>query len=365
MTPKKFNHLLHKWLSIPLGLIISVICLTGAALVFQKEILELSNPSHYFVDEIKGEPISLDKLVPMVNAKLDNNTVASVMVTDDPQRTYTMGLAEGFRVSVFVNQYTGEIMGRYAVRESGFFTIMALHRWLLDSTHSWGKYIVGWSTLLFIVILITGLCYINKRSKENYRIYFNKGTVRLVLGLHNTLGTYAALVLIICSLSGLMWSFEWFRNSVFTLSGAEMTTNEDRGARPAKKEKEEINTLHWQTALENTMKADPKFDYVRVSDGMASLHPNTTYRTRVQDKYMFDSNSGEITKVIPFAQQDVKSRVWAWAYSLHVGDYWGMWSKVFTFIICLIGGTLPITGYYFTLKKKANKRKRLQRVAKA
>lgn len=359
MTKKKFNHLLHKWLSIPLGAIISLICLTGATLVFQQEILELSNPSHYFVEEVKGNPIPLDKLVTLVNAELTDNSVANVKISNDPQRTYTMGLAEGFRVSLFVNQYTGEITGRYAVKEHGFFTIMSLHRWLMDSTHTWGKYTVGWATVLFIVIIITGLCYINKRSKENYKIHFGKGTKRLMLGLHNTLGVYAALILIICSLSGLMWSFEWFRNGVFAICGAEETPAKNNSSRPEKKEKVELNTVYWQAALENTMKADPNFDYIRISDGMATVHPNTSYRARVQDKYIFDSKNGEIKKTIPFADQDVKTRVWAWAYSLHVGDYWGVWSKIFTFLFCLIGGSLPLTGYYFTYKKWKNKRKRL------
>ncbi len=362
MTKKKINHLLHKWLSIPLGVIIVILCLTGAALVFQQEILELSNPTHYFVEEVKEEPIPLDKLVSMVNAKLEDNSISGVKISNDPHRTYTMTLAEGFRVSVFVNQYTGEIMGKYSTRESGFFTIMKLHRWLLDDSHTWGKYITGWSTVLFIVILITGLCYINKKKKQNYTIHLNKGTHKLMFGLHNTLGIYATLVLIICSLSGLMWSFQWFRDGVFAICGAENTPQQTRSRGGEKKEKEPINILHWQTAFENTVKLDPTYDYVRISDGVATVHPSNTYRTRVQDKYSFDKTSGEITKITPFSEADVKSKVWAWAYSLHVGDYWGIWSKILTFIFCIIGASLPITGYYFTIKKWKNKRKKQRKV---
>lgn len=32
---------LHLWLSVPFGLIIIIICLSGAALVFEKEVMEL------------------------------------------------------------------------------------------------------------------------------------------------------------------------------------------------------------------------------------------------------------------------------------------------------------------------------------
>lgn len=359
MTKKKINHLLHKWLSIPLGVIIFILCSTGAALVFQQEILELSNPSHYFVEKTERKPIPLDQLIPMINDKLIDNSIANVKISNDPQRTYTMTLTEGFRVSIFVDQYTGEILGRYAVKEHGLFKIMSLHRWLLDDSHTWGKYTMGWSTVLFIVIIITGLCYINKKKKSNYKVHLNKGTRVMMLCFHNTLGTYAALVLIICSLSGLMWSFEWFRNSVFAIAGAKEESQQTRGSRSEKKQKKVINTIHWQTALENTIALDPTYDYVRIADGLATIHPSTSYRARVQDKYAFDKSSGAITKVTPFTEADVKTKVWAWAYSLHVGDYWGIWSKIFTFIFCLIGASLPITGYYFTIKKWSNKRKKL------
>ena len=41
---KKVIHLLHLWISLPLGIIFSVICLTGAILVFENETLQLLNP---------------------------------------------------------------------------------------------------------------------------------------------------------------------------------------------------------------------------------------------------------------------------------------------------------------------------------
>ena len=55
---KKFFAKIHLWLSIPFGIIIAIVCLTGAILVFETEILELCYPSRYFVKEVKGEVLS-------------------------------------------------------------------------------------------------------------------------------------------------------------------------------------------------------------------------------------------------------------------------------------------------------------------
>jgi uncharacterized iron-regulated membrane protein len=44
--------------------------------------------------------------------------------------------------------------------------------------------------------------------------------------------------------------------------------------------------------------------------------------------------------------------VQAWVYQLHTGKWGGLFSKFLYFIACLVGATLPWTGYYFWLKKK-------------
>lgn len=41
---RQFFHQIHLWLSIPLGILISVICLTGVILVFEKEITQMMYP---------------------------------------------------------------------------------------------------------------------------------------------------------------------------------------------------------------------------------------------------------------------------------------------------------------------------------
>lgn len=364
MNIKSFIRSTHKWLALPLGIIISIICFSGAALIFRQEILELSNPDHYNINKtsIEGkEAIPLEELIPIINSQLKDNSVTSISINENPTRTYQVSLAEGFRVTAFVNQYTGEIKGYYAVSEHFFFQIMKLHRWLLGSNQSIGKNIVGWTTVAFIILIITGLSYLRKRKIHMLKVNFNKGKKRLLFDLHNALGWYAALVLIICSLTGLMWSFTPYRNAVFYIFGERKTEQpEQRGerghSRGGKKDTSNYNTGNWQLATNEVFSKDI-YDNIQVSNGTISAHPKNTYRGRVQDQYTFDLETGRLKDFKPFSEKDVTSKVWAWAYSLHVGDYWGIWSKIFTFIFCLIGGSLPLTGYYSWWSKRRKKKK--------
>ncbi|MDD2284199.1 MAG: PepSY-associated TM helix domain-containing protein [Paludibacter sp.] len=154
---RKFFLALHKWLPIPVGIILVIVCLSGSILVFQDELQEWAHPERYFVKTTAQQPIPLEQLIPLVNSQLTDNRVKDVRINADAGRTYAMGLAEGFRVTAYVIQYTGKVTDVFSYRKSPFFVLMKLHRWLFDDTRTWGKYSVGISTLIFVFILITGL----------------------------------------------------------------------------------------------------------------------------------------------------------------------------------------------------------------
>ena len=90
---RKFFAKVHLWLSIPFGIIIAIVCLTGAILVFETEILELGYPSRYFVKEVKGEPLSPATLIESARQQLpDSVRINGIRVSSDPRRTYQLVL---------------------------------------------------------------------------------------------------------------------------------------------------------------------------------------------------------------------------------------------------------------------------------
>ena len=158
---KKFFAKVHLWLSIPFGIIIAIVCLTGAILVFETEIQELCYPSRYFVKEAKGEPLSPAVLMEVARGQLpDSVKINGIRVTSDPRRTYQL-ILPGKKAACFINPYTGKVTG--IDNGNGFFMkMMRLHRWLLDEykrdgSFAWGKAIVGYSTLVLVLIIMSGL----------------------------------------------------------------------------------------------------------------------------------------------------------------------------------------------------------------
>lgn len=155
---KKIFRQIHLWLSIPFGLIITVICFSGAALVFENEIMELCRHDFYYVSKVEETPLPAGELAQKVAATLpDSISVTGISISSDPAKAYQVNLSKPRRASVYIDQYTGEIKGKYE-RAPFFTTMFKLHRWLLDSMKPdggifWGKMIVGVSTLMFVFVL--------------------------------------------------------------------------------------------------------------------------------------------------------------------------------------------------------------------
>ena len=100
---KKAFRRIHLWLSVPFGLIITVICLSGAALVFEDEVMELCRHDLYYVEKAGGAPLPVEHLIGKVAETLpDSVTVTGVSISSDAERAYQVSLSKPRRASIYV-----------------------------------------------------------------------------------------------------------------------------------------------------------------------------------------------------------------------------------------------------------------------
>ena len=225
---RNFFRKFHLWVSVPFGIVITITCFTGALLVFEKEITALCVGDITVVTPV-GEPLPVSVIADKVDATLPADVdVKGVVISSSPDEAYRVNLSKPKKAFVYVNQYTGEVIGKDE-RMPFFQTVFRLHRWLMDSNPGegkvfWGKMIVGASTLAFVVILLTGFVIWwprnRKMLKNRLQIALRKGKNRFWYDLHVAGGFYAMLLLLAMALTGLAWSFEWYSNGVYTLLGA-------------------------------------------------------------------------------------------------------------------------------------------------
>lgn len=362
---------IHLWLSVPFGLIISITCFTGAMLVFEKEITESVYRQLYVVDvplDTDSQPLAIDHLAEIVQASVDSGVaVTGVTVFDDPTRAYQVSLSKPHRASVYIDQYTGEIKG-HNVRLPFFATMFRLHRWLLDTRPAegifWGKTIVGISTLLFVIILITGLIVWWPRSRKmlsnRLTIKTNRGARRFWYDLHVVGGFYALVLLLVMSLTGLTWSFPWYRDAFYAMFGVEKQVAvqhiNDSPTRKAERKAENL-FLNWQLAYDNVASVATDYSKISVRRGEVSVSLAGLGNQRASDKYKFNPRTGEVIEVEYYADAPRRTKVSGWIYSVHVGSFGGIVTRILAFLAALFGASLPLTGYYLWIKR-VYKRKR-------
>ena len=384
---KKVLRKIHLWLSVPTGIIITLVCFSGAMLVFEKEITEAIKPELYFVKEAKGEPIPMQQLMEKVEETLpDSVSISGVTVFADSTRTYQVSLSKPRRASIYVNQYTGEVTGR-SERLPFFNTMFHLHRWLLGSSSGVGKLITGICTLVLVFILITGilmwLTNRNKPLKASLAIHVTKGWGRFWHDLHVAGGIYTTIFLLAMALTGLTWSFSWYRTGFYACFGVESSEKggahgegvnshgEGRGSRgegrythgdgrnnhegkrgEGRGFHRRSPYRHWDDVLNEVALKNPGYQQITLKPEVAEVVPEGRLSMRAADKYSYDRRSGEITDVQLYSAGKKDTKVRSGVYMVHTGSWGGIITRILNFLAAFIGATLPLTGYWLWFRRK-------------
>ena len=384
---KKALRKIHLWLSVPTGIIITLVCFSGAMLVFEKEITEAIKPELYFVKEAKGEPIPMQQLMEKVEETLpDSVSISGVTVFADSTRTYQVSLSKPRRASIYVNQYTGEVTGR-SERLPFFDTMFHLHRWLLGSSTGVGKLLTGICTLVLVFILITGilmwLTNRNKPLKASLAIHVTKGWGRFWHDLHVAGGIYTTIFLLAMALTGLTWSFSWYRTGFYACFGVESSEKggahgeggnshgEGRGSRGEGRYSHGDGRnnhegkrgegrgfhrrspyRHWDDVLNEVALKNPGYQQITLKPEVAEVVPEGRLSMRAADKYSYDRRSGEITDVQLYSAGKKDTKVRSGVYMVHTGSWGGIITRILNFLAAFIGATLPLTGYWLWFRRK-------------
>ena len=366
---RKLSKTLHQILSIVVGIFISIICFSGAMLIFENELTEWQNPHLYNVTPLEGGARPLTSLLPEILATQPQGAeITYIDIKDNPSKSYRIDIDFGDDESktVFVDQYTGKILGEEP-DDIAFFTVMyRLHRFLLQSRPKgdgifWGKRIVGISTIVFVFIIITGIVvWVPRRGRSwgnRFKISVKHGWHRLWYDLHVAGGIYVALLLLIMALTGLTWAFPWYRTAFYGILAPEkneLSTTENNSLDIAANEPTDTTTLTqfavWQRVYD-AVKQRSNYVEISINPDEVRARISDCGNRRASDYYEFDTATGAITSVELYKNTSNNSKLRGWVYSLHTGNWGGFWVRLIYFIAAMFGATLPLTGYYLWIRR--------------
>lgn len=360
---RRIFHKIHLYLSIPFGIIITIICLTGAILVFEDEVTMVLKKEIYYSEKATARHCSIDSLLSVADSSLPEGVqITGITVFADSMRTCKVSLSHPRRAALFVDRYTGEIKGNYE-RIPFFDYVLRIHRWLLDDrteevSFTFGRKLVGISVFVFVVILVSGLVIWIPRSakalKNRLRVMTGKGWRRFLYDMHVSAGFYSFLILLLLAVTGLTWSFPVYRSFVYDVFGDEKEGKMDLPVPVDKFDKENVFAA-WNNVYDS-LRIKHKGRDITLAHGFANVTNGGFGNSYASDTYIFNNETGAVEDFVPYSGKSRSVKIKGWILSLHTGSWGGMPVKILVSFISLLGASLPVTGYYLWIKKKRNRR---------
>jgi uncharacterized iron-regulated membrane protein len=373
---KKFRQVvfwLHLCSGVLAGIFIFIMCVSGALLSFQSNIIanaerEMRNVS---VPSENAARLSLIEILNKVQTAKPNAKPASIALKNEPNAAASISL--GREGQIFVNPYTGEITGEGAQNIRGFFrAVEDAHRWLALSgdARPIGKAVNDAANLLFLFLAISGL-YIwfpRRFLLQHFKLilWFRpklEGKAR-DFNWHNTIGFWSSLVLIILTATAVVMSYTWANNLLYQMTGNEPPQQQQRPSNNQTNEQpfvlpENIDAL-WTRAVNHV--PDAKSISLRLP-----VEKNAAIFTIEESRYRnifarstltLNPETAEIAKWEDYGEQNAGRQLRSWARFTHTGETGGILGQIIGFLACIGGSFLVWTGISLALRRFGNWRGR-------
>lgn len=202
---------LHLYLALLAAAFVIILGLTGSIMAFEPEIDHLLHPRLSYV-EPGPHALSLAEIGAAVSKRFPDERIDAYFLSISPRLSYQVSLEKSGLV--YVNQYTGDILG-VKPDQMGFLDyVHQLHiRLLWRQKSDPGKKIVSWVGVSMLLLLFSGL-YLWWPQK---RIKVKKGSTgrRFWFDLHNVIGIFSLVFLLLLAVTGVVLGFEKTTNPVF------------------------------------------------------------------------------------------------------------------------------------------------------
>lgn len=221
------------------GVVVLIMSVTGVLLTYEKQMLAWADARTYQI----APPSPATRLpVATIVARAREAKLAApapTNITFRPAPTAAAAVAFGREGSVFVNPYTGEILGEGARGMRDFFHVVTdWHRWLgaHGESRSIARGVTGACNLAFLFLVASGIYLWMPRKWTRKQVrsvaWFKRGLSGKArdFNWHNVIGLWTVMPLFIVVLGAVPISYTWASNLVYRLVGEAPPAAPARGA---------------------------------------------------------------------------------------------------------------------------------------
>jgi uncharacterized iron-regulated membrane protein len=370
---------LHLSAGVTAGVVILTMSLTGALLMYERQLIEWSDRQYRSVpaEDATGR-LAVERLLAEASEQRAQAPTA-ITLRSEPDKPATVAFGS---TTVYQDVYSGRLLGEPTTgMRSAMSTLRSWHRYMaLDGDRrSLGKAISGWSNLLFLFIVLSGM-YLWIPRVVSWR------TVRAVAlfrgGLpgkardfnwHNVIGIWSAVPLAIVVATATPISFPWATALVYRIVGEEPPApaggprgNAGPGERSARGQgrnagEERSQRIHtagldrlWARAEEQV--PDWHSINLRLSSSpdqpaVFAIDSGNGGQPQLRSTLTLDATTGDVVRWEPFESQTTGRRLRSWSRFTHTGEYYGLVGQTIAGLVSAGGVVLVYTGLALALRR--------------
>jgi uncharacterized iron-regulated membrane protein len=376
MTVKKVIGKIHLWLGFSSGLLVFVIAVTGCIYAFQREIQDMTQKFR-FVERQSKEFLPPSVLKAAAETKLSGKHIHAVQYLgpDRAAQVIYFSLEPDYYYLVYVNPYTAEVL-KVRDMDTDFFDFILNGHFYLWLPAEIGQPVVATATLVFVIMLISGIFLWwprkKKDAKQRFSVKWKARWRRVNYDLHNVLGFYAWTVLLIAALTGLVWGFQWFAKGMYAATGGKKTlVYSDPLSDTTKLSNSDVPPIDRVYAQMKKEYPNAKTIEVHLPETKAyaigaNANPDDETYWKLDYRYYDQYTMKEVSVdhiYGRFPEAKAADKLFRMNYDIHTGAILGLPGKFLAFFASLICASLPVTGVYiwWGRRNKAKKEGRTKR----
>jgi uncharacterized iron-regulated membrane protein len=351
------------------GLVILIMSVTGVLLTYERQIVSWADTRGY---KVVRPSESSERLPPEALLARLGETQTAAAPTALSLRSDAEAPAQvsyGRERTLYVNPYTGEVLGEGSPGVRSFFRVVTdWHRWLgaQGEARAAARAVTGACNLAFLFVVASGVYLWWPRSWSRSAVrgvtWFRRGLRGRArdFNWHNTLGFWSAVPLFVVVLSSVVISYTWASNLVYRLAG-----EEPPAARPAATPPNANATQQRREGEKVTPESLGGLDlaWARAEQQVAgwrsiSLHLPTKPDAPVtfnidtgnggqphkRAQLTLDRKSGEVVRWEPFSSYTAGRRLRSYLRFAHTGEVAGVAGQTVAGLASAGGAMLVITG---------------------
>lgn len=367
MSFRKFLTKIHLFLGLSIGLLFTIISLSGALYSWEPELSRIAYKQDVDAQDIPF--VSISQIRNTLQKNFPEGDFRTALYRDRESSIEVLLYAPGTYYLAQLNPYTAELIHLQDMNKGWLNGIKKLHRNLLLGNV--GREIVHWVTLLALPLLISGLVIWwpirGWPGKSNFLIIWYSSPKRKNRDLHTILGFYSTWILIFAIITGIYWGFSAVSETIKQLSGENKINWDSPHSEPPDTGQFAVNDDVLNRLIADYHKTFSESE-VRISIPhekddpilLSVIEPKKGINA-INHYYHDQYNGKRIEGHFPDGLSKEKSafqKINGMVYDIHFGSILGLPGRILVFLAALIAASLPVTGFIiWSGKRKKRKRK--------